>query len=307
MVVVGRCSGVVVLLLGGRVVIVVAFLGFRNRSCPADICTALEVSCLVLFCAPAQPMSKRPSSSSSGPPVDNDGPNPELLAMRTQRVRRFAANELAPETGDNDLLPETNPGDIAAARPATSPKTEDLAPAPMQAPVFMVPDDDEERADLPGIAMICDALQQDGFLEFAETHNMRDYLGFFENPGPGQNTRFAMTVIEPLRQHLTQFDELSLNMSDQGDKFLQYNAKGPHGTWVYNDPPSPRRFLDVKLNPKFGNPDNEDAPEVGNWLRFQRIPGTKTWIRCCDVGKEPTSWTTWFSVLASCEIVYPTT
>ena len=261
MVVVARCFGVVVLLIGSRVGVVFAFLGCHSCSCPACFCTDLPVSvtCLDLFSAPARSMS---------------GGSTGMLSL--------SEAETLPDCRVLDV-DETILPDMDGARPAKSHRTEkpELAPLPAHVPesIIMIPDDDEDASEDMPVSMTHDDLLPDGYLEYAEVHTMHGYLEFFENPGPGQCHRFAMTVVCDCHR-TTAFDELSLDMSDQGEKFLQYNAKGPHGTWSYNDPPSPKCFLDIKLNTKFGDPGNTDAPDVGRFFRFQKIPGTKAWVRC---------------------------
>ena len=38
-------------------------------------------------------------------------------------------------------------------------------------------------------------------------------------------------------------------------------------------------FLDTNVNVRYGEPEFPNEPVMGKWLRFQRMPGTKTWLR----------------------------
>ena len=77
-------------------------------------------------------------------------------------------------------------------------------------------------------------------------------------------------------------DELHLHISQYGNRYCTFNNKDAHGTWLYNEPKTPACFLDIKFNARFGEPveDCDHDPDHGKWTRFQRIPGTMTWVRC---------------------------
>ena len=62
-------------------------------------------------------------------------------------------------------------------------------------------------------------------------------------------------------------------------KVVSFNMKPPHGTWIFDEPCTAGQFLDIKLNVRYGEPGNEDLPSEGKWTRFQRVPGSQTWMR----------------------------
>ena len=100
------------------------------------------------------------------------------------------------------------------------------------------------------------------------------HLAFFQNPVPGVTKTFAWIPIWRLAQTDRPLDEIVLGTDLYGQTWVQFNAKPAHGSWVYD-----QVFLDIKVNVRYGEPGNHDAPDIGKWIRFQNIPGTTTWIR----------------------------
>ena len=154
-----------------------------------------------------------------------------------------------------------------------------------------------------------------GQLEASEVEGrLHQYLTFFNQMGGPDNMKsFALVPIWRLAETNRHVDELNLHISHLGNHYCTFNGKDAHGTWVYNQPATPAYYLDVKFNARFGerhqdadyDPDDPDNdPDNGKWTRFQRIPGTATWIRC-----EPDDDHTWTCVLAPVEepVIAPVT
>lgn len=121
------------------------------------------------------------------------------------------------------------------------------------------------------------------------------YMRFFREPGLGEVLHFAAFSTASMGNLDRRLDCLSL----LGDHQVIVNGQPPHGHWQIVLGPEefgPEEFLDINLNCKYGEPNSPDAGRMGKCLRFQRTPGTKTWMRIEVLGDH--SWVIVLSILA---------
>ena len=107
------------------------------------------------------------------------------------------------------------------------------------------------------------------------TPEQQEILTFFQGATPGTQKAFAWLPIWRVAEGTQVLDEIILGIDLKGTRFVKVNGKPKHGTWVYEN-----GFLDVQCNCRFGEPGNKDHPAYGKWVRFQKLPGTSSWIRC---------------------------
>ena len=120
------------------------------------------------------------------------------------------------------------------------------------------------------------------------TKYYRDHIAWMENPAEHETLKFAYIPMWRYAENCQHLDEIMLLVDTQGVKRVRFNQKGEHGSWVYQAP-----FLDITLNVRYGEYDNQDPAGTGKVIRFQSFPGTTTWIRC-----EPGHDLCWTVVLA---------
>ena len=109
----------------------------------------------------------------------------------------------------------------------------------------------------------------------SETQEHQAYLAFFRGQYPGLEKGFAWIPIWRLAEGFQNLDEIVLAIDPDGTRFVKFNGKGRHGTWLFEN-----GFLDILMNCRYGEPRNKDPPDTGKWVRFTNLPGTRTWIRC---------------------------
>ena len=135
-----------------------------------------------------------------------------------------------------------------------------------------------ERDYLQDHILFSQGVLSGGLAERAEANTGR-YMQFFMAPLPNTAKHFVCAPMWRLSYNDRHLDELTLLVDACGNKVCEFNRKPAHGEWVYNDPVTAGHFLDVKFNVRFGEPGNEDAANSGKWTRFQRMPGSMTWVR----------------------------
>ena len=144
---------------------------------------------------------------------------------------------------------------------------------------------DEEHTDLrdrswlPNDDLVGDRVPLDSVTRHVELAMQGSpYLNFFLEPHLGQYVIFSYIPIWHWATTTRPLDEIIL----LGNSRVRFNGKGEHGWWEHSALGSEDgQFLDVNVNVKYGEPDFPDEPDMGKWLRFQRIPGTESWI-CCE-------------------------
>ena len=115
-----------------------------------------------------------------------------------------------------------------------------------------------------------------------------DRLAFFRSPIAHSSKAFAFLPAWRMASP-EMLDELTLRVDPEGRNFVTFNGRLPHGTWVYNWPATPCKYLDIQFSFRYGQPGHLMWPPPDmKWIRFQRIPGTETWV-CCESDQD-TFW-----------------
>ena len=99
------------------------------------------------------------------------------------------------------------------------------------------------------------------------------YMRFFTHPQPDDLKEFGFFPLWRTGE-IDPLDELTLIIDANALHKVIFNGKPAHGNWIFDDPASASGYLDVKFNRFFDACD----PDEGNWIRFQRMPGTTTWV-----------------------------
>ena len=136
------------------------------------------------------------------------------------------------------------------------------------------------RDHIPTQDLIGGRLQQHSLSLISERflQHQNEYLTFFQNPSPNTAMLFSWVSIGNLVNLNSPLYETVLSNTSSGEHKAGWNRMhATHsGTWFYDDPPSPQKFLDIQLPIPWVH--LALAPDL-MWFRFQRLPGTTTWVR----------------------------
>ena len=101
------------------------------------------------------------------------------------------------------------------------------------------------------------------------------YIDFFRAPQPWQELHFLYASMWHIANTDRPLDELVLF----ANHLVSFNCNPAHGRLEIPLGQGPCAYLDVNVNVRFGLPAFPLEPVVGKWLRFHRLPGTKSFLR----------------------------
>ena len=139
-------------------------------------------------------------------------------------------------------------------------------------------DMEDERSWLQTHILFKESVLPNGLVELSE-RTAGNHMRFFTDLIPGSERHYTWCPMWRLAQNDRHLDEVTFKITAGGDHLIEFNRKPAHGSWCYNDPATPGLCLDVKFNCRFGEPGNTDSCTDGKWGRFQRVPGTESWLR----------------------------
>ena len=248
--------------------------------CSVDCATVHPATCDSKLRLPCQSTMSSSQSCAAAwwppAPVDNDD--------LEKPVYLEEAPENKPEEPEDEILakgvkrkpedPQGDPEDLLKDHPMAKTAFFDE-----QVPVAASQvDPADEREYLQDRIIFSQPMLPGGLIERAE-RNSAQHLRFFLECAPNSASAFVYCPMWRVSDNKRLLDQLTLLVNADGKQCCVFNMKPPHGAWMFNQPPTAGEFLDIKLNVRYGEPDNEDLPTDGKWLRFQRVPATRTWMR----------------------------